>query len=104
MRGPSASRRRAASRISGPVSGATMSRPPRSGRRHRLDPVEEDGLVGDRHELLGARVGYRTQASALAPRENQTLQLLHRATHLTRRGANNAQRHAGAQSTPASFR
>ena len=44
---------------------------------HRLDAVEEHGLVGDRHELLGARVRDRAQARALAPREDQSLECLH---------------------------
>ena len=44
---------------------------PRGG--HRLDAVEQHGLVRDRHELLGARVRDRAQARALAAGENQSL-------------------------------
>ena len=44
-----------------------------SGLGHRLDPVEEDRLVGDRHELLGARVRDGAQARALASGEDQSL-------------------------------
>ena len=36
-----------------------------------LDGVEEDGLVGDGHELLGVRVGEGAQAAALAAAEDQ---------------------------------
>ena len=46
------------------------------GRGHRLDAVEQHRLVGDRHELLGARVGDRAQARALAAGEDQSLQRL----------------------------
>src|SRR5581483_1692977 len=48
-----------------------------AGRGQRLDPVEEDGLVRHRHELLGARVGDRAEAAAGAPGEDQAFQLLH---------------------------
>ena len=44
----------------------------------RLDPVEEHGLVGHRHELLGRGVGDRAQAGAGAAGEDQSLQGLHR--------------------------
>ena len=44
---------------------------------HRLDAVEEHRLVGDRHELLGARVGDRAQARAAAAREDQALEAVH---------------------------
>jgi hypothetical protein len=44
-----------------------------AGRRHLLEPVEEDGLVRDGHELLRARVRDGAQARAFAPREDQTL-------------------------------
>ena len=44
-----------------------------AGRRHRLDSVEQHGLVGHRHELLRARVGERPQAGAAASGEDQTL-------------------------------
>ena len=44
-----------------------------AGSRHRLDPVEQDGLVGHGHELLCTRVGERTQARARAAGENQAL-------------------------------
>ena len=44
----------------------------------RLDAVEQHRLVGDRHELLGARVGERPQAGALAAAENQSLHESHR--------------------------
>ena len=37
------------------------------GGGHRLDAVEEHGLVRDGHELLGARVRDRAKARALAP-------------------------------------
>ena len=50
---------------------------PHPRRRHRFDPVEQHRLVGDGHELLGARMGDRAQTRALAPRENQSLQRLH---------------------------
>ena len=40
---------------------------------HRLDAVEQHGLVGDRDELLGARVGDRAQARALAAGEDEAL-------------------------------
>ena len=43
------------------------------GLGHGLDPVEEHGLVGHRHELLRARVGERPQARALAAGEDQAL-------------------------------
>ena len=58
----------AAARISSPVSGAMMiptSSIPAAG--DRLDAVEQHGLVGDRHELLGAGVGDRPQARPLPP-------------------------------------
>ena len=43
-------------------------------RRHdRLDPVEKHRLVGDRDELLGARVGQRTQARPLAAGQDEAL-------------------------------
>src|SRR3954452_4619513 len=42
-----------------------------AGRGQRFDPVEQHRLVRDRHELLGARVGQRPEASALAAAENQ---------------------------------
>ena len=45
--------------------------------RHRLDPVEQHRLVGDRHELLGARMRNWAQARALAPGEDQSLEWLH---------------------------
>jgi len=48
------------------------------GIRHRLDAVEEDGLLGHGHELLGARVGERAQAGSLAPRKDEALELPHR--------------------------
>ena len=41
--------------------------------RDRLDPVEEHGLVGDRDQLLGARVRDRAQPRALAAGEDQAL-------------------------------
>ena len=43
-----------------------------AGRGHRLDAVEEHGLVRHRHELLGARVGERAQAGALAAGQDQS--------------------------------
>ncbi len=45
-----------------------------AGLRHRLDAVEQHRLVGDRNQLLGARVGDRAQPRALAAREDQALQ------------------------------
>ena len=48
-----------------------------AGLGHRLEPVEEHGLVRHRHELLGARVRERAQARALAARQDQALQLIH---------------------------
>jgi len=41
-----------------------------AGSGHRLDAVEQDRLVGDRHQLLGAGVGDGPQAGALAARQN----------------------------------
>ena len=46
-------------------------------RGHRLEPVEEDGLVGHGHELLGAGVRDRAQARALAAGEHEALQVFH---------------------------
>ena len=40
-----------------------------------LDGVEEDGLVGDGDELLGAGVGEGTQAAALAAAKDEPLEL-----------------------------
>ena len=48
-----------------------MSRMPASAMR--LDAVEEDRLVGDGHQLLGAGVGQRPQTRAFAAAENQSL-------------------------------
>ena len=45
-----------------------------TGGGHGLDAVEQDRLVRHRHQLLGAGVRDRTQARALAPRQNQPLQ------------------------------
>ena len=45
------------------------------GGRHRLDPVEEDRLVRDWDQLLGARVGDRAQSGPLAAGEDQALQI-----------------------------
>ena len=44
-----------------------------AGGDERLDAVEQDRLVGDRHQLLGAGVGERPQPRALAAAENQSL-------------------------------
>ena len=44
-----------------------------AGRGELLDAVEDDRLVGDRHELLGARVGDRAQPGAGAAGEDQAL-------------------------------
>ena len=44
-----------------------------AGRDHGLDPVEQDRLVGDRHQLLGAGVGDRPQAGAGTAGEDQSL-------------------------------
>ena len=41
------------------------------GRRHLLDAVEQDGFVGDGHQLLGAGMGDRAQALAGAAAEDQ---------------------------------
>ncbi len=64
---PTASRRRPPPDLGGRVADddADLADP---GVRHRLDAVEEHRLVGHRHELLGARVGERPQARALARR------------------------------------
>src|SRR4030095_8512475 len=43
-----------------------------AGLGHRLDAVEDDRLVGDGDELLGARVGDGAQAAAGAPRADET--------------------------------
>ena len=48
-----------------------------AGGGHRLDAVEQHRLVGDRHELLRARVRDRAQARALAPRQDEPPELLH---------------------------
>ncbi len=50
-----------------------------------LDPVEEHGLVGHRHQLLGGGVGDRAQARSRAPREDQPLQFFHASSRLTAR-------------------
>ena len=42
-----------------------------TGRGERLEPVEQDGLVGDRDQLLGRRVGDRPEAGAAPAREDQ---------------------------------
>ena len=47
------------------------------GGRHVVDPVEEDRLVGDRDQLLGAGVGDRAQSRASTARQDQAL---HRGT------------------------
>ena len=44
-----------------------------AGGDQRLETVEEHRLVGDRHELLGAGVGDRAEAGALAAAQNQSL-------------------------------
>jgi NDP-sugar pyrophosphorylase family protein len=44
---------------------------------HRLDAVEEHGLVRHRHELLRARVRDRAQPGAAAAGEDQSLKTLH---------------------------
>ena len=49
-----------------------------AGIGHRLDPVEQDRLVGHRHQLLGGGVGDRAQPGALAAGEDQALERLHR--------------------------
>jgi hypothetical protein len=46
---------------------------PDAGGGHRLDAVEEHGLVRHRHELLGARVRERSQARPRTSGENQSL-------------------------------
>ena len=45
--------------------------------RQRLDPVEEDRLVRDGHELLRARVGQWPQTGAAAPGQDQALEVPH---------------------------
>ena len=50
---------------------------PDPGLDERLDAVEEDRLVGNRHELLRRGVGDRAQAGSLAAREDQALEALH---------------------------
>ena len=42
-----------------------------AGLGHRLQAVEQDGLVGHRHQLLGTRVGDRSETGAGAPRQDQ---------------------------------
>jgi hypothetical protein len=42
-------------------------------RRDRLDPIEQDRLVGDRDELLGTGMGDRTQTGPPPTRKNQPL-------------------------------
>ena len=44
-----------------------------AGGDHRLDPVEQDRLVGDRHQLLGAGVGDRAQPGTGSAGENESL-------------------------------
>src|SRR5690606_25482769 len=46
-----------------------------AGRAHRLEAVEEHGLVGHRHELLGGGVSDGAQACARAAAEDETLHL-----------------------------
>ena len=48
-----------------------------AGVDQRLDPVEEHGFVGDRHQLLRRGVGDRAQPRAGAAGEDQSLQVLH---------------------------
>ena len=48
-----------------------------AGVDQRLDPVEEHGFVGHRHQLLRRGVGDRAQPGAGAAREDQSLQVLH---------------------------
>ena len=47
-----------------------------AGGDERLEPVEEHRLVGDRDQLLGARVGDGTEARALAAAQNQAFHRL----------------------------
>ena len=71
------------------------------GLGHRLDPVEQHGLVGHRDQLLGAGVGDRPQPRPSAARQDQALERLHQYTPpslrwsqvATRRG-DELQRHA----------
>ena len=51
-------------------------------RGHVLDHVEQDGLVRDRDELLGARVGDRPQPGAGAARQDQALHMVPIATRM----------------------
>ena len=48
-----------------------------AGRHERLDPVEQDRLVGHRYQLLGAGVGDRSQPPPVSAGEDQAL---HRVT------------------------
>ena len=52
----------------------------------RLDPVEEHGLVRDRHELLGRGMRDRAQTRPGSPRENQPLELFHAGRRLATKG------------------
>ena len=42
-----------------------------AGRGERLDAVEEHRFVRDRHELLGAGIGQRSEARSLAAAQDQ---------------------------------
>ena len=46
-------------------------------RRHRLDAVEQHGLVGHRHELLGRGERDRPQPRAAPARQDQALEVVH---------------------------
>ena len=53
-------------------------------RDHVLDPVEQDRLVRDRHQLLGARVRDRAQPGARAARQDQPLHRVRQASTIGR--------------------
>ena len=62
-----------AARISSAVSPTMIPISRDAGRGHVLDPVEQDRLVGDGHELLRARVRDRPQPGARASRQDESL-------------------------------
>ncbi len=71
---PSAEPSPTAASISAWVSPTTMPTSVTPGGAQRLEPVEEDRLVGHGDELLGARVGDRPQARPRAAGEHQSLE------------------------------
>ena len=70
-----------------------------AGGGHGLEPVEQDRLVGHRHELLGAGVGDRPQARAGATGEDEALHP--QRVLLIRPAAPGAQRHGVARASAA---